>query len=306
MSGSSEKTERNRLLLYLAFAFASAWILFFAYILSGNRWDGSRPYLESFVSLGMLTPFLSQIVTRKLTGEGFAMTGEDSMMLGIDLQNGKWLFYVFAMLAPWLYLEIGQALVFGAYPALFDPEAYRQSGVSKELLPLMPIVTILQGALVSFAALGEEAGWRGYMMPKLIKLAGMKKAVLIGGVIWGLWHAPLTCIGHNFGTAYPGFPYAGIFLMCIFCIGLGTVLTYLTWKTGSIWPAAILHAVNNAGPGILAFFADAEKEEEIMAGSLMMPIVSEIPIFVLGAVCFVMLCRDHLARLNELRSDKSS
>ena len=74
----------------------------------------------------------------------------------------------------------------------------------------MPANAIVSGTIGSFAALGEEGGWRGYMMPKLFKITGRKRALIIGGVICGLWHAPLTCIGHNFGTDYPGFPYLGI------------------------------------------------------------------------------------------------
>jgi membrane protease YdiL (CAAX protease family) len=88
---------------------------------------------------------------------------------------------------------------------------------------------MVSGTLVSVAALGEEGGWRGYMMPKLINIMGRGKALLLGGIIWGLWHAPLTCIGHNFGTDYPGFPFVGIIKMCIFCTLMGIILTFLTY-----------------------------------------------------------------------------
>ena len=84
-------------------------------------------------------------------------------------------------------------------------------------------------------------------------------AFIIGGVIWGLWHAPLTCIGHNYGTEYPGFPYLGILMMCIFCTLMGIILTFVTEKSGSVWPAAIMHAVNNTNPSILNGYIDYEK-----------------------------------------------
>ena len=98
------------------------------------------------------------------------------------------------------------------------------------------------------------------MMPKLLKITGRKRALIIGGVIWGLWHAPLTCIGHNFGTDYPGFPYLGIVCMCIFCTLMGVLLTFITEKSGSVWPAAIMHAVNNSNPSILGGFMNPDNK----------------------------------------------
>ena len=66
------------------------------------------------------------------------------------------------------------------------------------------------------------------------------------GVIWGLWHAPLTIIGHNYGVGYPGWPFAGIAAMCVFCTALGIFLTYVTVRTGSCLAAAVGHGAINA------------------------------------------------------------
>lgn len=292
MDRLNQKTETKRLLIYLALSFTMAWAVFLAFILTGHRWDGSDPNLESFVGLGMLTPLLAHILTRMITGEGFAMTGRDSMMMGISFKNKKWLFFLLAIFAPWIYFEIGHALILLIYPGLFDPDGFRQLGISKSRVVFLPIISILQGTVISFAALGEEGGWRGYMMPKLIKLMGTKKAVLAGGIIWGLWHAPLTCVGHNFDTDYPGFPLLGILIMCISCTFLGIALTYITVKSGSIWPAAIMHAVNNANPSILAVFTNVEKADEIVPNSVLGFVILDIPMVILGIICFVLLCKD--------------
>ena len=188
MSGWDKKTETKRLLIYLALSFAMAWAVFFAFILTGHKWDGSSPYLESFTGLGMLAPFLAHVLTRKITREGFAMTGKDSMMMGIRLKDKKWVYFLFAVIAPWIYFEIGHALNLLAYPELFDPEGYRQLGIPGNMVFFIPVLSILQGTMFSCMAFGEESGWRGYMMPKLMKLMGTEKAVFVGGVIWGLWH----------------------------------------------------------------------------------------------------------------------
>lgn len=128
MDGLNQKTEMKRLLIYLALAFALAWTVFFAFILTGHRWDGSNPNLESFTALGMLAPLFAHILTRMITKEGFAMTGRDSMMMGISFKNKKWVFFLFAMIVPWIYFEIGHALIFLIYPESFDADGNKKSG----------------------------------------------------------------------------------------------------------------------------------------------------------------------------------
>ena len=70
------KSDAKRLLLYLAFAFGLTWVIFFAYIFSGHIWaaDGEISGMDQFVSLGMLCPALAMLLTRYVTGEGFAVT----------------------------------------------------------------------------------------------------------------------------------------------------------------------------------------------------------------------------------------
>lgn len=288
----NQRIEIKRLFIYLAFSFGLTWIIFFAFILTGHKWDGSNPRLESFTAIGMLMPLLAHVLTRWITKEGFAMTGKDSMMLGISLKNKKWVYYVFAMLIPWAYFEIWHALALLISPQMFEPEYYKVIGIEKNLVWLMPLNGIVTGSVISFAALGEEGGWRGYMMPKLMKLLGTKKAVLVGGIIWGLWHAPLTCVGHNFGTEYPGFPYLGILVMCIDCTLMGIMLTYITVKSGSIWPATIMHAVNNTNPSILTFFMNTENGTGILANPFFGYFLCFIPMTVIAVICLVLLCKD--------------
>ena len=78
--------------------------------------------------------------------------------------------------------------------------------------------------------------------------------MVLGGIVWGLWHAPLTVQGHNYGLSYPGYPWTGILLMCLFCIFAGICLMWLTVKSGSIWPAALCHGTLNAVGAVPALF----------------------------------------------------
>ena len=272
---------KKRLIIYLGLSFGMAWLIFFIFIFTGHTWTSSSPEMLSLVSLGMLAPAIAHVITRKITNEGYRFTGEKSMMLGIDLKGKKWIFFLLAMFLPVVYSTLGDGILW-----LFCPEAFGEAEVSLFVVIIYPLIVVVQGVVLSFAAFGEEFGWRGYMMPKLIELMGMPKAIIIGGIIWGLWHAPLTCVGHNFGMDYPGFPYLGIILMCIMCTALGTVLTYVTIKTNSIWPAAFMHAVNNTTPSVLLLFMKQDVEIPLWIGAMPM-----LPLFLIGVLLFFVLVK---------------
>ena len=266
MEISMEKKEELKkmsdlkcLIIYLVLSFGLTFLWFFITIPKGQTWLDMSNEMQSFVALGMIFPMIAHVLTRFITKEGFSLMGEYSMMLGISFRNKKWIYFLLAVFLPWLFTELGNVIELIMNPNLFDPEYYLTLEIDQKFLMLLPANAMIICTIASFAALGEEGGWRGYMMPKLMKLTGRKRALFLGGVIWGLWHAPLTCIGHNFGLDYIGFPYLGILKMCVLCILLGVLLTFVTEKSGSIWPAAIMHAVNNGQPSILLGYMNPEK-----------------------------------------------
>lgn len=295
-----KKLETKRLLVYLAFAFGLTWIIFFAYILSGNTWaaDGEISGMEQFVSLGMLCPALAVLLTRYVTKEGFAVTGKDSMLLGISFKDKKWIYFVIAMLLPWIYYELGNGLTLLFSPGAFDADYPALLGIAdneQAIIYLQPITMMISGSLASFCAFGEEAGWRGYMMPKMVKLWGVKKAVFIGGIIWGIWHWPLTYVGHNFGRNYWGYPFTGFAAMCVMCIFLGIILTFVTYKSGSIWPATILHAINNSSPSILQYYINSEKITGWRADSIGSFLIFWFPAIIISVCMYAMLRKELVA-----------
>ncbi len=108
------------------------------------------------------------------------------------------------------------------------------------------------GLLLAF---GEEYGWRGYLQGELVKL-GRARGILLLGTIWGLWHAPVILMGYN----YPGYPLPGVVLMTLYTVLLGFVLGYVVLKTGGIWLAAFLHALNNQAYSFLAGLVYAPRD----------------------------------------------
>jgi uncharacterized protein len=157
-----------------------------------------------FTLIGLATPFVS------------ALFG----MLRLDLQNFSG------------YRELLLARL--AAPAL---QRYSiQTIVLFQLLSLL--IAPLFNAIFTF---GEEWGWRGFLLPKLLPL-GQWPALILSGALWGLWHAPVTLLGYD----YPFHPRLGMVLMTLFCIIFGTLLGWLRLATVSIWPAVIGHGAMDA------------------------------------------------------------
>ena len=106
----------------------------------------------------------------------------------------------------------------------------------------------------------EEVAWRGYLLDALKDMGFWKKALLIG-FIWGLWHAPVILMGHN----YPEHPVGGVFMMILFCMALAPVFQYFAEKGKSVVPVAIAHGTMNATAGLATVYLTANND--LLCGS---------------------------------------
>jgi membrane protease YdiL (CAAX protease family) len=98
-------------------------------------------------------------------------------------------------------------------------------------------------AINSIFAFGEEFGWRGYLLPRLIDLLGPWPGLLLSGLIWGFWHAPLILLA---GYEYPKHPILGVPLFMVTCMLVGTLFGWLRLVSGSVFASTIAHAAFNA------------------------------------------------------------
>jgi len=106
-------------------------------------------------------------------------------------------------------------------------------------LGVMATLGTLQGCI---SALGEELGWRGYMLTRLID-AGVRRPVLISGLIWGAWHLPLILSGQYASGPSPLLS-AAMFLPTVVCGAY--VAAFVRLASGSVWPAVLFHGAWNA------------------------------------------------------------
>lgn len=108
-------------------------------------------------------------------------------------------------------------------------------GRTFSLLPLN-IGNLIGGALL--VPLGEEFGWRGYALPRLLKKHSAITASLVLGVIWGVWHYA----GHLVGAGVEGLPFVYLFM---WILGATILMTWVYNHTGSVWTAILIHSSAN-------------------------------------------------------------
>jgi membrane protease YdiL (CAAX protease family) len=90
--------------------------------------------------------------------------------------------------------------------------------------------------------LGEEIGWRGFLVPELAKRHGFVATSLISGIIWALWHYPILLLG-SYHSRTPVWYYLPLFTVTVTTINF--LWTWMRLKSGSIWPCVFLHAAHN-------------------------------------------------------------
>ena len=255
--------------------------MFFSYVLMWipaiimNKTVGYENYFISpkymlFAVYLMLTPSIANVLTRLITKEGWKES-----FLHLHLQKNV-RYYIFAVFFPPACSLIGGALLSLFYGKLDFAAIFARYS---PLFIIGASLTLISMAVpLAFYCFGEEFGWRAYLYPKLEKLLGTPGAIIVGGIIWGVWHAPLTVEGHNFGKGYWGFPWLGIVLMSLFCIAVGAVFMLITKRTGSIYPASIAHAVNNSA-NLMALFAN-DYSEELTGVQTFIPVM--LPVVIIG------------------------
>lgn len=290
---SSKALTIKRIVIFCIIAFVPFWII----VPIMNAVFGEPIYeCESAASavyalgvFGMLIPSAANLITRLITKEGFK-----NSYLGLNFKgNAK--YYIASALVKIIELSVVLLIVWGIMiDGLTFSEAFPFDNINTRMGAFL--LQLSASIIVFSPAFGEEWGWRGYLMPKLTEVMGRPAAIIVGGIIWGLWHAPLTIAGHNFGTGYDFYPWGGILIMCIMCTFMNAFLTLLTERTKSIYPASFCHMINNNfSLGIFASIVCSEaflaKAEELSGFTIILwaylPVIA-----VTGIVSFVLLLRN--------------
>lgn len=290
--------KNKALRIYLIGAFVLAWILQALAIPCAR--NGQAHAFQLLLLVSMYAPFAAVLLARvPLGGMGWR-----------PRLRGRLRYYLAAWLGPALLGFLGAALYFLVFPSHLDmsgaiftaqlgEEGLAQleaQGMSLRSVILIQLVQALTWAplINTFAALGEEVGWRGALYPMLKERFGVSSGRVIGGVIWGVWHWPVMILaGYNYGMQYWGAPVLGPLLFCLVTVALGTLFDLLYEKSGSIWIPSLAHGAFNAAAGIPSLFLSPAYPSNSTLGPTMIGLIGGLPLFLLAAWA---LRREHPAK----------
>ena len=174
MGRESLMGARGQVLTFLVCVFLVSWSYEAFIITSGG--------VKNFGILGLVAlmwlPGLISIIQRFISSVGFADVG---------FRFGTPKFYAYAIAIPFVL-----AVAVNVLSTLLDIRGFELIAGEK-LGQAVPMILIAL-ALGLVGAIGEELGWRGFLLPKMIE-ARLPNAYLWSGVIWALWHLPIVVLG---------------------------------------------------------------------------------------------------------------
>jgi uncharacterized protein len=201
------------------------------------------------VAMGMYTtslmwaPGVAALLTCRLTGLPLSELG---------WRWPAWRELRFAWLLPIGYATVTYAVIWisggGGFP---DPKRAGELAKTMDLVgyptPLVLAVFVLTIGSIGMirgmtGGLGEEIGWRGFLVPQLAKVMGFRAVVFVSGSIWLLYHVPVLIFAdYNSGTPW----WFGLSCFAFAVYGISAVMAAQRLRSGSLWPAAIMHASHN-------------------------------------------------------------
>jgi CAAX protease family protein len=232
------------------------WYLGLCFGLSWGWWEliirSGVPVLSWQFSIyaipGAFGPAIAAIIVRKwVTREGFADAG-------LRLQVRYWRYYVLAWLLPVAVVAaiVAQAALFGIAEPDFTLSRTAAAGVAGrstaglDRVGWLIVPQLMATGIVATPLLwGEEFGWRGYLQPRIFPGRPVAAAVATG-IIWAVWHYPVTLRGYN----YPDHPVLGSLLFIPLCVLLAYLFGWLVRRTGSIWSSSLAHSATNSIGGL--------------------------------------------------------
>lgn len=235
---SDARGSRAQVAIYLLLVFAFSSIFYFLILRAHALGAGMGLYIVGI----MWCPALAAMATLKLNRRS------------LDELGWKWpqaRYAVMSWYVPILYAAIAYTIVWVSGLGGFPNHEMMQQLVLRMGLRVSPAIsTVVYVALIgtfglvqSMArALGEEIGWRGFLVPELFKTMGFTSTALISGVVWSCWHYPILIWGdYNAGTP----TWYGLTFFTVMVVAISFVFAWMRLKSGSLWVGAILHASHN-------------------------------------------------------------
>lgn len=214
--------------------------IFDAFVLYAGKMEAGNLL---YVTGAMWSPALAAFATKKIFGERIR-----DLPWNWGPARYPWLGY----LIPIAYtLPVYLVVWFGGLGGFADAEFVKRtaeqfgwSNFSPALtLTLFVSITATLGLVGKTSrALGEEIGWRGFLVPELAKVVGFPAVGIISGLMWAVYHYPVLLFA-DYNAATP--PWYALSCFTVMVVADSFILAWLTLRSGSLWPAAIFHGSHN-------------------------------------------------------------
>lgn len=231
-------SSRQQIVTYLVLVFAFSSVFYFLTLRAHSLGAGAGLYVFGI----MWCPALAGMATLKIYKR-------DLSDLGWKWPEKK--YAIQAWFIPLLYASITYAIVWCFRLGSFPSHEFMDAIAARMGLSASPAISTIVYVLLagSFgmakglaSSLGEEIGWRGFLVPELFKNIGFTGTALISGVVWSCWHYPLLIwADYNSGTA----TWYGLTCFTVMVISIAFVFAWMRLKSGSVWTAALLHTSHN-------------------------------------------------------------
>jgi membrane protease YdiL (CAAX protease family) len=225
---------------YLLFTLALSSVFYFLIAKSGQVGGGWGAYIGCL----MWCPGVAALLSCKYLGRDLSTLG---------WKWGKTRYEIACYLIPLGYATAIYALVWltglgGFYNRQFYDRFSSQFGLG----PMKPwanialyfvftaTITVVRDCAT---VLGEEIGWRGFLVPELAKRHSFAATAIISGLIWAVWHYPIFLLADGYSGGTPVWYYLPLFTLLLPAISF--LWTWMRLKSGSIWPGVVLHAAHN-------------------------------------------------------------
>ncbi|MBV8205501.1 MAG: CPBP family intramembrane metalloprotease [Acidobacteria bacterium] len=229
---------KNATLLYLLLT-----LLFSSVFCALIIWSGHLAAAGGLYVVGVMwCPALAAIASSRLLGRKVRS-------LAWRWPEGKYI--ALAYFIPLLYAGAAYAAVWvarlGGWNSVFVARigaSFGLRGVPAWATLALYILLAASGGVVRSlsTALGEEIGWRGFLVPELAKQMSYTKLSLLSGIIWAAWHSPILLFAdYNSGTNR----WYALGCFTVMVVSGSFIFAWLRLRSGSLWPAALLHASHN-------------------------------------------------------------
>jgi len=230
--GMSKKNARINVLVFclltIALYFIGYWLIY--------RLEKATPLMLSVGVAALLTCYVRNI---KISTLGWGW--------------GEWKYQKMSFLIPLAFITISYAVFWLSGIGEWYNTVYLLEMKEKYNLAEWNDISVLVfhffiTATITFfltlpSALGEEVAWRGFLVPELAKFMTFTNVALTSGFLWALFHYPLMFLG-LYGNSETPIIYQ-LFVFGTYIMGMAMIMTYLRYKTNSLWTAVIFHASGN-------------------------------------------------------------